>query len=104
MNILIGIGLLALLILGMFKLFQRTDREYKELKKVKGKTLEYLTTVKKRANLSVLPEGLYMLHLELIDSCNHYEYHKDTFEEYKRIVAYIAGKYHGLRKLSHTTE
>lgn len=83
-----------------FLLIRSISRDYDKLQKKKDLTLEYLKTVKVRANLSTMPEALYMLHVELIDSCDKYVYHKDTFEEYKRIAAYITGKYHGLKKIS----
>lgn len=103
MNIIIGIALLLSLGFLFYIMFKRDEKRYNEIRTKKDECSEYLETVKIRANLSVFPEGLYMLYLELVGSCEIYTYHKDTYEEYKRIAAYIAGKYHGLRKISYKT-
>lgn len=97
-KIIVGGIILSVILLGIsiFRTYQYSKVRDKEIEDCK----EYLDTVRNRANLSLNPEALRMLHNELWKRSETLKPNKEQYERFQQYNYYIIGKYQGLKKIS----
>lgn len=104
--IVFGIIIPILLVIGLISsirdivLSHKIAVQSKELELNNQEASEYLESVKRRANLTIMPESIELLFDEIIASTDKFTYNRNHYEEFLKISAYLRGKYHGLKKIS----